>query len=212
MDSKELKNRLFTWTLQHSGAEHRTYLGMSGIGLCSRVLYNQMLQGREWTTRDHLNCYLGYLFERDILARLAALNPGDLLKPGREFSDFGGRFMGHSDGELDGQLLEIKSVLQTKLDYIQSAGRIPNQHYNQVQCYMHYGDYSQATVIYVARDTGEMYVTSIRRSIHVGETLRLKAATILEAVDARIPPDCDCGRCESRSTRLQGPGVRALNY
>jgi hypothetical protein len=191
----DLKCQLLNWTMANSGAECRTYLGMSSIGECPLRLYNNLVHGRDWSVGQHLMCYLGYLHERDILARLAALN-GSQLGPSREFSDFGGRFQGHSDGEWAGDLLEIKSTMAEVLGHIQQRGRIPRRHFWQVQTYMFYGRYACALVVYVARDTGDLYVAQIRRLDHIGEEARLKASAILEAVDHRQPPTCECGRCE----------------
>lgn len=191
MHTKDLAKKLLNYTITNSGAEHRTYLGMSAIGRCQRQLYHDLLHGREWTTQAHFYCYLGYLFERDILARLAAIDP-NLLGPGQEFSDFAGRFMGHSDGEWDGDLLEVKSTTEDRLP----NGRIPDQHFWQIQTYMHYGDYARAKIIYIARDTGSFRVRNIDRVHKMGELARIKAATILEAVDLRQPLACECGRCE----------------
>lgn len=191
MHSTELGKKLLNYTITNSGAEHRAYLGMSAIGDCPRQLYLHYISGRQWTTQGHFYCYLGYLFERDLLCRLAAIN-SKLLRPAQEFSDFGGRFMGHTDGEWDGDLLEIKTTIAEKLP----NGRIPERHYWQLQTYMHYGDYRQAKIIYIARDTGAFVVRNIVRVHKMGELARLKAASILEAADLRQPPECECGRCK----------------
>lgn len=223
MEAIELKRGLLNWTLANSGAEHRDYLGMSAIGQCPLKLYKQMIQGREWSTNDHLYCELGYAYEQRVLLKLAAIDGMEvarlplypyaafraalhmmiderkgLLGPGREFSDFGGRFQGHSDGEWDGDLLEIKSVTQGKLESIKASGRLPHENYSQIQCMMHYGNYRRALAVYVARDTGETYVLTVRRNEQIGESLVLKAATILEAVEYKTPPECECDWCEAR--------------
>lgn len=195
MQARELRHELLKWTMANSGLEVRSYLGMSRIGECPRQLYHELVYGHDWNTRSHLMCYQGYLHERDILARLAAMN-GSQLAPGREFSDFGGRFQGHSDGEWDGDLLEIKSTITYKLDIIRQTRHIPENHFWQAQTYMHYGDYERALVVYVARDTGDLYVAQLRRLRHIGEQARLKASIILEGVDFRRPPECECGRCQ----------------
>jgi hypothetical protein len=195
MNAVDLKQNLLNWTLANSGAECRTYLGMSAIGNCPLQLYNNMIYGRDWTTGQHLMCYEGYLHERDILDRLQALN-GSQIGPGRELSAFGGRFQGHTDGEWDGDLLEIKSTRPETLNQIWETGRLPMRHFWQVQCYMHYGHYRQAYVIYKVRDTGDLYVARLRYLNHIGEKCHLKASAVLEAVDHQQPPECECGRCE----------------
>ncbi len=63
---------------------------------------------------------------------------------------------------------------------------------------MHYGQYSGATLIYTARDTGELFVLNLRYQNHIAERMVLKATTILEAVYHRLPPHCECGRWNSK--------------
>jgi hypothetical protein len=191
MQPEELGKQLLNYTVAHSGAETRGYLGMSAIGQCPHRLYREMTQGREWTTQSHLYCYVGYLFEQSVIDRLRAL-ASDKLGDSREFSDFSGRFMGHSDGSWDGDLLEIKSITANKFPV---DGHIPHNHYWQAQTYMRYGGYKRAQVVYVARDTGEMKVVEVRFNERTAELARLKAASILEAVDRREPPECECGWC-----------------
>ena len=193
MKPGELHKKLLLQTTANSGLEVRSYLGMSRIGACSRKLYREMYQGRSWTTQDHLYCHLGYLFEQSILDRLKAIDP-DLLGPSREFKDFADRFKGHSDGSWDGDLLEIKSVVDTKMP---TNGRVPHLHFWQVQTYMKYGGYKKAQIIYVARDTGNLNVVPVRFNEKIAEMACLKAATILEAVDNRQIPECECGWCKS---------------
>jgi hypothetical protein len=194
MQAEMLGKQLLNFTIAHSGAETRGYLGMSAIGQCPARLYREIVQGREWTTQSHLYCYVGYLFEQSVIERLKVMSPA-LLGPSREFSDFHGRFMGHSDGSFDGDLLEIKSITATKMAEID--GHIPHNHYWQVQTYMRYGGYKRAQVVYVTRDSGEMKVVEVRFNERVAELARLKAASILEAVDRREPPECECGWCNT---------------
>ena len=222
MEARDLKYSLLNWTYANSGIERRTYLGMSKIGHCSLRLYKEMIYGREATARDHLYCERGYAEEQRILMKLAAIDGIDIaqlplfpyaafrarlneliavrqgcLGPDREFSDFGGRFQGHSDGSWEGDLLEIKSVGADKFDRIRQGSRLPSENYYQVQCYLHYGGYNRALVFYINRDTGDIYTRTIYYQEHIGEMLHLKAATILEHVDYRQPPPCDCGLCDT---------------
>jgi len=197
MNANEISDQLLTWTIKNSGAEHRQYLGMSAISACPTELYRWMTRGRHWDTRSHLSCYSGYLFESDIKHRLMAIY-GHLLKPGRELvADFDHRYMGHTDGEIDALLLEIKSVTNDKLERIRSVDRrIPRNHYEQVQAYMRHGGYQLAVVVYVARDTGALWTTEITFNKPVAERLDEKARSILAAVDANREPKCTCGRCQ----------------
>ena len=192
MNASKLNSMLVNWTMNNSGIEYRDYLGMSAIGDCRLKLYTRMIQGQRFNLQDHLFCYEGYLAERDIIERLRSLD-ASALGPSQEFSDFGGRFQGHTDGSWDGDLLEVKSVAKT--EWLPTTDRIAAKHYWQVQIYMMYGRYEETKMIYKARDTGQMRVVHIKRNHRVGEMARIKAQEILEAVDHRRPPECDCGRC-----------------
>lgn len=197
MNADDLKQQLLDWTVRNSGAEQRTYLGMSSISECSLELYRRMLEPRQWTMSQHLYCYNGYLFERDLKARLAGLG---LYAPGSErelVATFDARFIGHTDGALvTGEMLEIKSTHQEKLDRIVSEGRIPMANFEQVQTYMRHGNYYRAFVVYVARDSGNLHVFEMRLVLAVADRLDIKAKRILRAVDEQRPPKCECRRCK----------------
>jgi hypothetical protein len=198
MIPNQLSKAILDWTVEHSGYEDRHYLGMSRIADCSRRLYFEMSNGRPAFDLDrHLMCYLGYLFEADVKRRLEALN---LYRPGSErelVANFDPRFRGHTDGELvDGSLLEIKSMLQPYIDQIRQSRRLPVRHFQQVQVYLRHGGYNFAHVIYVARDTGQIYTAGVRIHPATGDRLDRKAVAILRAVDANEPPECECGRCD----------------
>lgn len=193
----EIKHKIVDWTVKHSGFEDRRYLGFSQIHNCPLSLYRDLIDGRRWNTAHHLQCYAGYLWEQDIKNRLKAMG---LYTPGSEreiCAPWDPRFRGHTDGEIGGQLLEIKSVTQAKLEQIVYDQRIPSAHFEQVQCYLWHGGYSlDALVIYVTRDTSELHVQQIRPFPQVAERLDAKARAVLLAVDTRTPPRCVCGRCE----------------
>lgn len=199
MNATDVQEKLLSWTVAHSGAEQRTYLGMSRISDCSLSLYRELSTGglREWTIASYLNCYAGYLWERDIKERLAAIG---LYTPGSErevVAQFDSRFRGHTDGTLtDGRLLEIKSTVQTNLADIMSTQRIPRRNFEQVQVYLRHGGFSSAVVVYVARDTGNLHVAEIHSVPSVQANLDAKAKRILDALDKGFPPACECRRCK----------------
>lgn len=220
MQAPPLESKLLNFTLANAGVEHRDYLGMSAIGRCPLSLYREMIQGRQWTTQGRLYCERGYAEEQRILVKLAALDgldvtklplfpfkafrdqldamlksrpkPGD-LGPSEIFSDFGGMFQGHSDGSWEDTLLEIKSTMSAKLPV--NGGQIMHGHFWQAQCYMYYSGYRWATMIYVARDTGEIRVARVRYNERRAEMCRIRAAEVLEALERKRPPECVCGRC-----------------
>lgn len=94
----------------------------------------------------------------------------------------------------DGRLLEIKSTHSAKMEQIRAERRLPRRHFEQVQCYMRHGGYSEAVVVYVARDTGEVWVDWARQMEDVGRRLDEKAHRVLAALDTGERPACECGR------------------
>jgi hypothetical protein len=206
--SKQVKETLVQWTIAHSGYEDRSYLGMSRIGECPRVLYVDFMNiRRDWDVAHHLMCYAGYLWESDIKTRLRSAGLYAALSERQLVAAFDDRFRGHIDGELvDGSLLEIKSVTQAKIDAIRSTQRIPLKNYQQVQVYLRHGEYDRALVVYVARDTDELFVYEVTPNRGVQDILDEKARQILAAIDAGTLPRCDCGRCQLLPPSLKGEG------
>jgi len=207
MNAGVLQDALVRVTAENSGhEEHRRYLGMSQIAKCPRRLFFEVQKGTPADIDDKLRCYKGYQMERDLLARLGLaldLLGGDwVLTPEvGEISALGEQFIGHPDGELvflDGEekvLVEIKSTLQESLDRIIVKARIPTRHWWQVQCYLRFGGWERALVIYEARDTGRLYVHPVRRHKQTGERCERKARIVLDALEVGTPPRCACGRC-----------------
>ncbi len=193
----QVRQALVEFTVAHSGYEDRSYLGMSRIGECPRVLYTDFINvRREWDVAHHLMCYAGYLWERDIKERLRACWLYADFSERQIVAEFDERFRGHIDGEItDGSLLEIKSVVQAKIEQIRVTQRIPTKHFEQVQCYLRHGHYERALVVYVARDTSEFYVAQVSPVADVAEKLDRKARDVLAAIDAGEAPLCVCGRC-----------------
>jgi len=195
MDIQGIQDSLVRYTVEHSGPQMRDYLGMSRIADCPLALYREMMGQRIIDVPTHLRFYAGYLWERDVKARLQAVG---LYAPGSErelIAGWDARFRGHTDGQIDGALLEIKSTHSGRLDYIRSTRRIPRAHFYQVQCYLRHGGLPGAVLVYVARDTGALWVHAVDPVQTVAENLDVKARRVLAAVDARTPPACECGRC-----------------
>ena len=193
LDARTLQQRLVRYTIENSGHESaRDYLGMSQIYRDEDELVAMMSSGVQWRpeARDHLRLYCGYLFEDDIKERL--VRAGLCTEKGaaeREVvATFDERFRGHLDGVIkDGSLLEIKSTFEDKLDRIRRDRRLPRAHYEQLQMYLFHGGFAErgktGFVVYVARDTGSLYVREVRPSDHVIEKLNDKAVRVLSRVD-----------------------------
>jgi hypothetical protein len=194
----QVKQALVEWTVAHSGFEDRSYLGMSQISECPRVLYDQLVNGRTFDVGHHLMCYAGYLWEKDVKARLRELGMYAEFSEREVVAEFDERFRGHTDGDLrDGSLLEIKSTTQERIERIRETQRIPTRHFEQVQMYLRHGGYGRAMVVYIARDTDELYVAQVRPVPEVADKLDRKARDVLAAVEAGVAPLCTCGRCKA---------------
>jgi hypothetical protein len=194
----ELSTQVETFIQKHSNYDvKRDYLGMSGIGRCPRELYDRYFNPPDPTPETYRNCYLGYMWEdeaKDILEGAKIFRPDserELIAP------FDPRFVGHTDGETTaGELLEIKSVNARGMDKVKSEGRAKRDHFLQVQTYMHYGHYRSALVAYVCRDPFEFHFVIVRAVASVGEQMERKAKAVLEAIDAKRRPACECRYCK----------------
>jgi hypothetical protein len=175
----------------------RDYLGMSGIGGCSRRLYDAFFNPQTPTAEAYRNCYLGYLWEDEAKTILESIG---IYKPDSErelVAPFDKRFIGHTDGETtDGQLLEIKSVTARAMEKLKAENRLKSGHFAQVQTHMRYGNYRQALVAVVCRGPLEFYFIHAPLIPTVGERIERKAKAILAAIDARERPACECGYCK----------------
>ena len=136
----------------------------------------------------------GLVHERDIIERLIAAEV-PVLNQGREVvAPFDPRCVGHIDGEVDGDLLEIKSCTSEAFELVRWKGAKP-RHEDQVQMYMRYGGYARALIVYKCRSTGEVWVVEVEQDEAAGDELERKAKEIFAAVDRGVAPECTCGRC-----------------
>ncbi len=210
MDSRQLKQLYIDNLKAKSGLEqHRPYLGMSGISQCPKLLYNQFTNGRGYQSiRDHWNCRIGYLWQREALDLLGAVNP----KESEVIAGFDARFRGHTDWETsEGDLVEVKSVGYEKFLDVFTKRRAFRGHYDQVQMYLEHGGFNHyCHIVYVARDVPEsawsgevirdcggipVWIVSVGLNREVSDRLDAKARMILGAIDRGVAPDCICGRC-----------------
>lgn len=195
IDFDEMRDRLTGVLAEH---EERNYLGMSSIGNCSRRQYFDMKNGWRAMPRPSLKrlFHEGHLHEQDLLARLQQAGYVVDLYQMELVAPFDARFRGHIDGVLDsGTLLEIKSVNDEKFIIVQELGALA-EHRAQCQCYMRYGSFADALIIYKQRSYGELYLVMLKLDEGEGRLLEAKAQMILKAVDGKGPlPACSCGRC-----------------
>lgn len=182
------------------GQEEREYLGMSQIGRCSRELYFDLVEGREEMSQEaRRRCYEGRVHQADVVARIEKAGVPVLNEERELRAPFDGRFerqfLGHVDGEIDGDLLEIKSVEGE--DQMAKIRRFGPRKRDRPQCqaYMRYGGYARTLIVYKSRADGATWVCWLSRDDEAGEALEEKAKRVLQAVDDGVPPACECGYC-----------------
>lgn len=196
MEAKVLR-RVLDGSIADEWDDGRDYLGMSVIGQCPRHLYDRMVNGRRKSGRRNVRrCHEGLIHEADVIKRLEAADV-PVVNRGRELvGPFERRFLGHIDGEVDGDLLEIKTVEDLgALQNVMDRGARPRDR-DQMQAYMRYGGYERALIVYKCRADGDMWVVEVWRDDAEGGRLEEKARVVLEAVDSGEPPACVCGRCK----------------
>jgi hypothetical protein len=208
---KELESNIDMHIRKHSGLDvMRNYLGISQVVKCSQMAYNNYLNGGDTSDYHHRMCYVGYLFERDVLGRMREMRIANMDR--REVvSPVDDRLRGHIDGLTAwGDLLEIKSVSSSKFDLVCGQNRALHEHNDQVQLYMRYGGWKFAWVVYVCRETFEHKVIRVRYDELRAGRLEQKALDILKAIDATLQgregggeqPKCECGYCPKQEPGL----------
>jgi hypothetical protein len=191
---------------EHSGLEpRRDYLGISAIGRCPRQVVREFLYGKgpkDLTLKAHLNCYAGYLFERDVLRRLYEIGVANIpaLEGQQQLevvADFDARLRGHVDGEtVDGDLLEIKSTTKEKFSRVKATHMALTEHFAQVQLYMKYGPWKKCWIVYVCRETLEHHVVKVTYLHTQAIKYEMKAARLLAFIDQEMLPACECRFCK----------------
>lgn len=196
----KIKRQLCQALIKQSGHdERRDYLGMSGIGDCSRKQYFNYVEGRKADDQLLWYSWTGYLHEGGLIKLF-----GRSKREVEVVADFDERFRGHVDLALTRQdLVEIKSTNWKKFQRIRYAGEPDLRHQYQVQMYMRHGGWERCFVVYIARDVPHkefeglpIFVTEVRPDKNRADRLDAKAKAILAAIDSRTPPKCDCGWCK----------------
>ena len=169
---------------------------MSQIGQCPRKVWRDLVDGHQRpSNQGRRYCHEGLVHEQDIIERLEAFGVPVLNQGAELVAGFDERVVGHIDGEVDGDLLEVKSCTRPAFDNVRWRGA-KRRHEEQVQLYLRYGDYARGLIVYKCRDTGEIWVVEILRDDEVGRMLEERAKAILNAVDRGVAPGCTCGRCK----------------
>jgi hypothetical protein len=190
MKSEELEDRLTRWSCANSGRdERRGYIGLSGISDCPRVIYERFFNHIPISPREALRTRLSYEIEESIKNRLRAMG---IYGEGKEIKLHGGLAQGHTKGEIDGDLLEIATV---PLEEYLPEDMVPTRKYWQIQSYLHYGGYTDAQVIYFARNSGDFKILNIAPNHSIIEKIERKVELVVRTVKEHKAPKCQCGKC-----------------
>lgn len=193
MDAKVMKETLLDQIAEEWDDGGRHF--MSQIGQCPRKIWRDLVNGHQRpSNQGRRYCHEGLVHEADVIERLEGAGV-PVLNQGMELvAGFDERVVGHIDGEVDGDLLEIKTCTRPAFDNVRWRGA-KRRHEEQVQLYLRYGEYERGLIVYKCRDTGEIWVVEVRRDDEVGKMLEERAKAILKAVDRGKAPECTCGRC-----------------
>jgi hypothetical protein len=121
-----------------------------------------------------------------------------------EYSDFGGRFLGHCDGVISGvtrrdHVLEIKSASDSRFKGFAAKGPGYSPAYAaQLQCYMGYSGLERALFVVMNKNTQALLDVRVRFDPDAFAALKAKAARILAARWAPEPDTSDCYFCPFR--------------
>lgn len=193
---KEVENLINEHMVLHSRFEEkRDYLSISHISECPRRIYDEFLNGFEVSDMTHRMCYAGYQQEESI--RDILITHGLIQQINVEVKAIDTRFMGHMDGLNNEYVIEIKSVSSRKWDNILKKNKCLWKHFVQVQLYMRYAHRNQAIVVYRNRETYEHKVFIVQYKKPLADSFEKKAFMILDCIDQKTPPICECGRCKS---------------
>lgn len=193
MDAIEFRKKLEDAAL--GDFEKRNYLGMSQMWKCPRRLLHELRNGRRRPGfRGLVYCHEGLVHQADVVERLDVIGIDLRRREAELVAPFDSRFRGHVDGEVDGALLEIKSLSVNGMENVRFHGPRRRDRL-QVQAYMRYGGWERTLIVYKSRDTGRLWVEEILYNESEAQRLEEKAKSVLAAVDGGPVPECTCNKC-----------------
>lgn len=191
MNTREMDQLFTTWTAENSGYdEHRNYIGLSTIADCPREIYRRFFSPTPADVRSRLKTRASYEIEENLKNRFRKMG---VYREGREISLYNGLVKGHTDGEIWGRLLDIKTVPLE--EHLPADNNCPAKVFWQLQAYMLYGQWNSSIVLYFARDYGVHKFFYLRFSESFGERIENRLSRIIRAIETKSQPDCECGRC-----------------
>jgi hypothetical protein len=194
MLGQALAQKLAQWTAENGGFEpRRDYIGLSGVWECPRVMVSRYRDGMGASQAERMRTAVAYELEHALQARLSGMG---IYRPGKEISLFDGLVRGHTDGEVDGDLLEIKTIPEERwLPGPTTGKRMAERIYWQVQAYLLYGEYERAQVVFLARDSGAISVVTILPNRYTQEAIERKLEKLVGEIRAGQAVSCTCGKC-----------------
>jgi hypothetical protein len=155
---------------------------MSWLHLPDEEILRRVREGCYAADVDKMKLYQGTNSERSLRERIEAICRQKNLRwtPPRVLSAYDGLLTGHTDGELEGILVEIKTVPDALiLEKIIEHGRVPFKVYSQMNAYMLWGNYKRGLCIYEERTTGTLYVFEVYVNTGIQKGLKEKAERII---------------------------------
>lgn len=196
----DFHNKITEYIRKVSGFRSKQdYLGMSTIANCSRLQYDQYMDGQVATDSDHLNCLRGGVIEE--AARQHLIGAG-IMKPQSQkeltFMHNGIKYQGHTDGKsVEDDWMEIKSLRKDKFDKIKADQRIPYYMNGQAQTYMYHDPEQRVKAMlffFICPETFEFFFLRVVYNHGFAKQLHAKALRILNAIHFKERPVCDCNR------------------
>lgn len=188
--SQDLQAAFLDYSVKNSGYdERRPYIGLSTIIDCPAEIYRRFFDSTPASVRRRLKTKASYEIEENLKARLRSMGA---YSAGKEISLFEGLVKGHTDGEVFGALLEIKTV---PLDDYLPGSKLPIRTFWQVQAYMKYGPYELAHVLYYSRENGLFRFFEVDPHAPTMNVIEGKLERIARAVRTQTTPACECGKC-----------------
>jgi len=191
MNTREMDRLFIEWTAENSGYdEHRNYIGLSTIADCPREIYRRYFDSTPASVSSRLKTRASYEIEENLKNRFRKMG---VYGEGIEISLYNGLVKGHTDGEIWGRLLDIKTVPLT--EHLPRDNNLPSKVFWQIQAYMFFGGWEDSVVLYFARDFGVHKFFYVRYHESMGKKIETKLTGILRDIEPATPSQCECGRC-----------------
>lgn len=174
-------------TAKRCGHEERKgQLSMSWLSLSDQEILARMKNGHTVDTETKLKLHKGTMAENDLRDRIIAVSESEVGRkigrwgPPRTLVAYDGRLLGHTDGEIDSTLIEVKTVPdRAVLEKIKQLPILPFKVRAQTNAYMFWGRYRDALVVYETRVEGDLWPVGVRPDLELQRELRKKAERIL---------------------------------